>query len=213
MDLFDYLRSGKLNVFEETFSEVAPAGQFPGGPTPWAGLLGMRKKIDDKTALAFSNTTIGTCRNGIYQLFRSDPAYATPADWVRGRLLFAKTLGCGDYVLTPLAATTAQPVGVAIDSLTTSGTVKIVQVFGDAVIKWLAGAATKAVPAIMDPVVFAVAANLAVADVELDATAHANAIVKRLVGRVIEVPANPAVGAVLRILLDKMPQVYNRGVM
>lgn len=208
MDLFDYLRSAKLNVFEEAFTETVTDG-----PNPFPGLLGMRKKIDDKTALAFSNTTIGTCRNGIYQLWRSDPAIATPADWVRGRLLFASTLGGGNFTCTTVATTASQPIGVAIDTLTTAGKVKIVQVYGDAYLKYLAGAATKAVPLVMDPVVFAVAANLAVGDVELDATAHSNAIVKRIVGRVIEVPANPAAGGVHRILLDRIAQVYNRGVM
>lgn len=208
MDLFDYLRGAKLNNFEEIYS-VDPTT----GPSPFRGMLGMRKKVDNATAAKFSDTNVGLLRNGVYQLWRSDSAIVDEADWVRGRLLFAKTLGGGDFIATTVAATAAQPVGIAIDDLGLAGNYKIIQVLGDAAIKYLAGAATKAVPLVMDPVVFAVAANLAVADVELDATAHTNPLTKRIIGRVIEVPANPAAGAVKRILLDNIAQIYNRGVM
>lgn len=208
MDLFDYLRGAKLNKFEESYS-VDPST----GPSPFRGLLGMRKKLDDATALKFSDTTIGTCRNGIYQLWRSDPTIASATTWVRGRLLFASTLGGGDFKATTVATTASQPIGVAIDTLTTAGNVKIVQVYGDAYMRWLNGAATKAVPLVMDPVVFAVASSLGVADVELDATGWGNAIRKRYIGRVIEVPANPAADGVKRILLDGISQIYNRGIM
>jgi hypothetical protein len=202
MDLFDYLRTSKMNTFEEDFTV-----DVRDGASPFGGLLGMRKKHDDGSAAKFSNTTVGTLRNGIYQLVRSDPTIATVGNWVVGRPLFwvDKAL----FKVSPVAAdATVEFAGVAISTLTKAGTFKFMQIQGEAPLLY-AAALTKAVPALNDPVVLKFAANLADGDVELDATAHSNAIVKRIIGRVDEAPV---AGAVKRIYLDGSHIDMNRGI-
>lgn len=202
MDLFDYLRKGKLNTFEEEFST-----DVRNGPSPFFGLLGMKKKLDNATAGKFSDSTIWTCLNGIYRVVRSDPAIATVGDWVLGRPLFwaDKSL----FKVTTVAAdATVEYAGQAIGGLTKAGSFKIIQTHGEAPIL-LAAALTKAAPAINDPIVLKFAANLATGDVELDATAWANAIIKRWIGYLDEaaVAAN-----VKRMVLTQPHSVENRGI-
>lgn len=210
MDLFDYLRKGKINNFEEAF----PTGSsgtlldFESGATnPFSGLLGMKKKLDDTTAAKFSNTALWTCLNGTYRLVRSDPTIAAVADWVLGRPLFwaDKKL----FKVTTVAAdATVEYAGQALGPLVKAGSFKLIQESGEAPLLFTA-ALTKAAPAINDPVVLKFAANLATGDVELDATAFANAIVKRWIGYADEVPVN---ASVKRIVLTLAHQVQNRGV-
>lgn len=202
MDLFDYLRKGNINKFEEPFSTDVREG-----PSPFFGLLGMKKKLDDITAAKFSDTSIFTLLNGVYRLVRSDPAIVIVANWSVGRPVFwtDKKL----YKVTTIVAdSTGEFAGVALGPLTTPGSFKIIQVDGEAP-GLLAAALTKAAPAKGDPLVLKFAANLADFDVELDATAHTNAIQKRIVGKVDEAAV---AGAVKRIILSGIPQVQNRGI-
>lgn len=202
MDLFDYLRKGNINKFEEPFST-----DVRDGPSPFYGLLGMKKKLDDVTAAKFSDTSIFTLLNGVYRLVRSDPTIVTVANWSVGRPLFwvDKKL----YKVTTVAAdSTKEFAGVALGPLTTAGSFKIIQTEGEAPGLY-AAALTKAAPALNDPLVLKFAANLADFDVELDATAFSNAIVKRMVGRVDEAAV---AGAVKRIVLHNLAPVQNRGI-
>lgn len=202
MDLFDYLRKGNINKFEEPFST-----DVRDGPSPFYGLLGMKKKLDDVTAAKFSDTSIFTLLNGVYRLVRSDPTIVTVANWSVGRPLFwvDKKL----YKVTTVAAdSTKEFAGVALGPLTTAGSFKIIQTEGEAPALY-AAALTKAAPALNDPLVLKFAANLADFDVELDATAFSNAIVKRMVGRVDEAAV---AGAVKRIVLHNLAPVQNRGI-
>lgn len=202
MDLFDYLRKGKINTFEEPFST-----DVRDGPSPFFGLLGMKKKLDDTFAAKFSDTSIFTLKGGVYRLVRSDPTIAAVANWVAGRPVFwvDKKL----YKVTTVAAdATVEFAGVALGPLTTAGSFKIIQTDGEAPGLY-AAALTKAAPAKGDPLVLKFAANLADFDVELDATAHANAIAKRIAGRVDEAAV---AGAVKRIILTGIPEVQNVGI-
>lgn len=211
MDLFDYLRSGKINTFEEPFMSGAKVTDYiaNGSPdtSPFHGLLGMKKKLDQITAAKFSDTSIFTLLDGVYRLVRSDPTIAVVGNWTAGRPVFwvDKRL----YKVSTVAAdATAEFAGVALGPLTKAGSFKIIQVSGEAPGLY-AAALTKAAPAINDPLVLKFAANLADFDVELDATAHANAIVKRLVGRVDEAAV---AGAVKRVFLNDAHEVQNRGI-
>lgn len=210
MDFFDYLRTSKMNDFEEAYPTTTKVSDFigtgPKGSSPFYGLLGMKKKVDDTIAAKYSNTTVGTLKNGVYQLVRAK-AGITVADWVVGRPLFWSDKS--KFEVTTVAATTAEFAGVAISTLTTSGTFKIIQVAGDAP-GLLAAALTKAAPAINDPVVLLVAANLATFDVELDATGWSNAIVKRWAGYLGEAAV---AGAVKKVHLSLAHVVQNRGIM
>jgi hypothetical protein len=202
MDLFDYLRKGKINTFEEPFSV-----DVRDGPSPFHGLLGMKKKLDNVTAAKFSDTTIWTCLGGVYRLVRSDPTIAVVGNWVLGRPLFwvDKSL----YKVTPVVAdSTAEYAGQALGGLTTAGSFKIIQTDGEAPVL-LAAALTKAAPAINDPIVLKFAANLATGDVELDATAFSNAIIKRLIGYLDEAAV---ANTVKRVMLTNAHQVQNRGI-
>lgn len=202
MDLFDYLRKGNINRFEEPFST-----DVRDGPSPFFGLLGMKKKLDQITAAKFSDTSIFTLLDGVYRLVRSDPAIAVVGNWVAGRPVFwtDKRL----YKVSPVAAdSTAEFAGVALGPLVAAGTFKIIQTSGEAPGLY-AAALTKAAPAINDPIVLKFAANLADFDVELDATAHANAIAKRIVGNVDEAAV---AGQVKRIFLSGAHEVQNRGI-
>src|SRR5215831_3899696 len=164
MDLFDYLRGAKINTFEEDYVSTDPTL----GPSPFRGLLGMKKKLDNNTAAKFSNTALYTFRDGIYMVVRSDPAIVSAGDWVLGRPLGwvnkqTKT------VTTIMADTTVEFAGVALGSLTKVGTIKLIQIAGVAPVL-LTGALTKAAPLINDPVSVKIAANLATGDVIADAT-------------------------------------------
>lgn len=209
MDLFDYLRKGKLNTFEESFG--ATNTNFidfaEKAVSPFHGLLGMKKKLDDAVAAKFSDSTIWTCKGGIYRLVRSDPTIATVGDWVVGRPLFWSDKSL--FKVTTVAAdATVEYAGQAIGSLTKAGTFKIIQTDGEAP-ALLAAALTKAAPAINDPVVLKFAANLATVDVELDATAWSNAILKRWIGYLDEAAV---AGAVKRIVLTQAHHMENRGI-
>lgn len=212
MDLFDYLRGGKINTFEENFtagsqsvSDFLTVGSS--NTNPFHGLLGMKKKLDDATAGKFSDTTIWTCKAGIYRLVRSDPTIAVVGNWALGRPVFWSDKNL--YKVTTVAAdATVEFAGVCLGPLTKAGTFKIIQTDGEAP-GLLAAALTKAAPAINDPIVLKFAANLADFDVELDATAVSNAILKRWVGYLDEAAV---AGVVKRIMLTQAHHVENRGI-
>lgn len=211
MDLFDYLRSAKLNDFEEKFPTTAKVSDFlaTGNPNnnPFYGLLGMKKKLDDAVAAKLSNTTIGTLRNGVYQLVRSDPTIAVVGNWVVGRPLFWADKAT--FKVTTVAAdATVEYAGQAISTLATAGSFKIMQIDGEAP-ALLSAALTKAAPAINDPVVLKFGANLADVDVELDATGWANAIIKRWIGYLDEAAV---AGQVKRIVLTQAHKAQNKGI-
>lgn len=208
MDLFDYLRKGKLNTVEEAFGSNANFIDFAERVnSPFHGLAGYFKKLDEVTAAKFSDTSIWTCHNGMYRLVRSDPNIAVVGSWVVGRPLF--WVDKSKYIVSHVAATTSEYAGQALGPLTKAGTYKVIQVSGDAPVL-LDAALTKAAPAINDPVVMKIAANLATGDVELDATAFSNAIVKRLIGNLIEAAV---AGQVKRVYISEAHEVKNRGVM
>ena len=204
MDLFDYLRGAKLNKLEEAFG-----GSPEDGPNPFQGLLGMEKKLDDATAAKFSDTNVGLCKNGLYKLIRTDPTIADPTKWVVGRPVF--WVDTNLWKCTTVAAATSRFAGVAISNLEEAGNVVLIQTYGDALGLW-AAASTKAVPALGDPLQLKIAANLADLEVILDATGWTNVQQKAYVGKVLEVPANPAASGVKRIWLDGAQRVFNRGV-
>lgn len=210
MDLFDYLRTSKVNTFEEAFPTTQKVADFLNSgskdTSPFYGLLGMKKKVDDTIAAKFSDTNVGTLKGGIYQLVRSKPGI-TVANWVVGRPLFWSDKSKFE-VTTVVADATVEYAGQAISTLTTSGTFKIIQIDGEAP-ALLAPALTKAAPAINDPVVLLIAANLATVDVELDATAWSNAILKRWIGYLDEAAV---AGAVKRIVLTQAHRAQNRGI-
>lgn len=210
MDLFDYLRKGKINTFEEPFPISTGSASFAAFGenvnSPFLGLLGMVKKLDDTTAAKFSNTATFTFRNGVYQLVRSDPT-SVVANWVLGRPVFwtSKTL----YKVSPTAAdATVEFAGMALGPLTVAGSFKIIQIDGEAP-ALLSAVLTKAAPAINDPVVLKFAANLGDVDVELDATSWTNAILKRHIGFLDEAAT---AATVKRIVLTNARYARNRGI-
>lgn len=210
MDLFDYLRKGKINTFEESFG--ATNTNFIDFAekvnSPFHGLLGYRKKLDNQTAAKFSDTTIWTCLNGIYTLVRSDPNIAVVGNWVVGRPLFwvDKT----KRTVTPVVAnaSTLEYAGQALGPLTKAGSYKIIQLEGDAPILYDAALTKAAV--INDPVVLKIAGNLATGDTILDATAFDNTVAKRIIGYADEAAV---AGAVKRMYLSGAHVNMNRGVM
>jgi hypothetical protein len=198
MDLFDYLRNGKMNTFEEVYASTSVYDMATIGSrnnNPFFGLLGMFKKVNDAVAGKFSDTTIGTLKNGVYQLVRSK-AGGVAADWVKGRPLFWSNKS--QYEVTTVAANTSEYAGQALGPLTTPGNFKIMQIDGDAPVLF-AAALTKAVPVLGDPVTFLVAANLAAGDVELDATGWNNAIVKRWIGYLQSAPVTAGQSATVNL--------------
>lgn len=212
MDLFDYLRKGKLNTLEESFG--ATATNFVDFAekvnSSFHGLLGYHKKLDNQTAAKFSDTTIYTLKEGIYRLVRSDPNIATVGNWVLGRPLY--WVNKTTYVVSPVAAagaTTLEYAGQAIGPLTKAGNYKVIQVAGNAPGLYDA-ALTKGAPAFGDPIVLKVAANLSTLDVILDATAHDNTVEKRIIGQVVEAVV---AGAVKEFYLSGAHINMNRGVM
>lgn len=210
MDLFDFLRTSKMNDFEETAASTQKVAYFISGGSkdhnPFFGLLGMKKKVDDKTAAKFSNTNIGTLKNGIYQLVRAK-AGITLADWVVGRPLFWSDKAKFE-VTTVAADATVEYAGQSISTLGKDNAFKIIQIDGEAP-ALLAAALTKAAPAINDPVVLKFGANLATVDVELDATGWSNAILKRWIGYLDEAAV---AGAVKRIVLTQAHKAQNVGI-
>lgn len=210
MDFFDYLRSSKMNTFEEAYPTTSKVSDFfgtgPKGSSPFYGMLGMQKKVDDTIAAKYSDTTVGTLKNGIYQLVRSK-AGITVANWVVGRPVFWSDKSKFE-VTTVVADATVEFAGVAISVLTTSGTFKIIQVAGDAP-GLIAATLTKAAPAINDPIVLKIGSNLAEVDVVADATAWDNTIAKRWIGYLGEAAT---AGAVKKIHLNLAHLVQNRGI-
>jgi len=204
MDLFDYLRGAKINTFEEDYVSTDPTL----GPSPFRGLLGMKKKLDNNTAAKFSNTALYTFRDGIYMVVRSDPAIVSAGDWVLGRPLGwvnkqTKT------VTTIMADTTVEFAGVALGSLTKVGTIKLIQIAGVAPVL-LTGALTKAAPLINDPVSVKIAANLATGDVIADATGWTNVQLKAWIGNLVEAAV---AGSVKQVNITQAHASMNLGIM
>lgn len=199
-----------MNDFEEVFPTTIKVADFlkTGGKdvSPFFGLLGMKKKVDDTIAAKYSNTNVGTLKNGIYQLVRVKSG-AVLADWVVGRPVFWSDKGKFE-VTTVVADATVEYAGQAISTLANDAAIKIIQIDGEAPCL-LAAALTKAAPAINDPVVLKIAANLATGDVELDATGWSNAVLKRWIGYLDEAAV---AGQVKRIVLTQAHRAQNRGI-
>lgn len=202
MDPFSLLGHGKLNDFSWT-----PSTDIQDGPDPIWGMAGSRFHLDQKIAAKFSNTQVGTLRNCMIQLVRTDPAIADITKWQVGRPVFWSDVNL--FKCTTVAASTALFAGIAIGNADAAGDFVYIVTKGD-VGGLYAAALTKAVPALNDPVVLSIAANLATLDVLADATGWTNVQTKLEVGRVNEAPV---VNEVKRIILTKAIEFYNEGIM
>lgn len=199
MNPYALLGKSKLNDFSST-----PPSDPTFGPNFIKGWAGQRFALDQKMALKFSNTNVGTLRNGIFQMVRARGAVL--ADWVVGRPVFWSDTTL--FEATTVAATTALLAGIAISIPSALGDYLWIQTYGD-VAGLYAGALTKAVPALNDPAVLSFAASLATLDVILDATSWTNVQQKIFAGRVNEAPV---INVVKRIMLTQAIQVYPEGI-
>lgn len=203
MDTFSYLGTKKFNDFQIPW----PAADPTAGPSLAPAVLGNRHKLDEKMAAKLSNTNVGMLRQGIYQVVRTDPTAATIANYVWGRPLFWADMK--KFTITYVAAATSLFAGICLGTVATAGNIIHMCIGGDAG-GLFAAALTKGAPALNDPVVLSIAANLATLDVLADATAWTNVQQKLLVGRVNEAPV---VNQVKRIILTQAIQVYDEGIM
>lgn len=159
----------------------------------YPGLLGATLVVDDAGALKYSDTTVGTLYNGVYQLVK------LTSNIVKGQLVFWDTLannGIDEFEVTGTStATTMFKAGVAICD-GTSGEYCWIQVAGLATCKYV------------NPVTSAVIGNLVVqtsaTDGTVDALADAGAVatalvVKRLIGVAYELPTN---GGLKQVILN-----------
>lgn len=179
------------------------------------GFLGQRFRLSEKQGLKLSNTTIGTIYGCEIQFVRIQPDFGTVAitDIIAGRPLFWNDTK--KFLVTPLAAITARLAGISLCTLTAAnakGDIIPIVVRGDVGVK-MSAAITKAAPAINDPVVMAVAANLGTADVLLDATGWTNVQLAVKMGRLLEALGGGGDDEVHKIYLENAHQVYNDGVM
>lgn len=213
MDAFSYLGKSKFNDFSYTWP-VALTPVNAVGPSRLPGILGNRHKLDKKMAAALSNTNIGTLGEGLFQVVRTDPTIADITKWQKGRPVFWVDITdvTKRFLVTTVAAVTSMLAGIALNTPDKAGDVVHICIQGDCEGLW-AAASTKVVPVVGDPLQLKVAANLADLEVILDATSWTNVQIKAQVGKVIEVPANPAASGVKRILLQHAVQVFDEGIM
>lgn len=204
MDAFSYLGTKRFNDFQLVWPA---AGDPTQGPSLAPAILGNRHKLSETMARKLSNTNVGTLRQGIYQVVRTDPTAATIANYVAGRPLF--WADPSKFVVTYVAASTSLFAGICLGTVAVAGNVIHMCVAGD-VGGLVAAALTKAVPALNDPVFLKIAANLAALDVQLDATAMTNVELKLIAGRMNEAFV---VNQVKRIILTQAIQVMDEGIM
>lgn len=156
----------------------------------YPGLLGSTLVVDDGGALKYSNTTIGTLRNGVYQLVKFSGA-AT-----QGQLVYWDTNannGFADFEVTGTAtATTCFKAGIALYDVTstqvTNGAYGWIQVAGLASVKF--GSVTSGV---IGNLVLATSLTAGTADAIADATAAGVSTAgdfKRLIGIAYEQPVS-----------------------
>lgn len=218
MDLVEYLGTKKLNelIIENPYNAAGVIDIAAGKHNQRGlGFLGQRVRLSEKQALKQSNTTIGTLYNCVIQLVRIQPDFGTVnlTDIIVGRPLFWNDTK--KFLVTPLASATAKLAGIAITNLTANnnkGDIIPVVVSGEVGMLGKAAAFTKAAPAINDPIVLSIAANLATLDVLADATGWTNVQLALRVGRTSVSWAGGA-GTVVKGYLDNAFQVLNDGVM
>lgn len=218
MDLVEYLGTKKLNelIIENPYNSSGVIDIAAGKHNQRGlGFLGQRFRLSEKQALKQSNTTVGTLYNCVIQMVRIQPDFGTVAltDIIVGRPLFWNDKK--KFLVTPLAATTAQLAGIAITVLTSAngkGDIIPIVVAGDVGVK-MSAAITKASPVVNDPVVMAVAANLGTADILADATGWTNVQQGVYMGKLLEALGTGGDGEVHKINLTGAIQVLNDGVM
>lgn len=163
MDFFDYLPQAKLNAVDKTYPTDATE------ISALVGMLGQKWDYDNKSALRFSKTSVGTLKWGEYQLVRLDPAMVVAiAGAVRGRPVFWSDES--KFYVTCDAAANKKFAGFLLETVTAKGNFTIIQVSGRCGALF-AAALTKATPAIMDICTLAISSSLASLDVLADATA------------------------------------------
>lgn len=212
--LFEYIGEGKLNelILPNPYDSAGKV-DIKRGPNQYIGLLGEEFKLSEKTALKQSNTTLGTLYGATYKLVRIQPDFATVAltDIIVGRMMFWNDKK--KNLVTPLASIVAQPAGICICKCTSAnakGDFIIIAVEGE--VEFLMGTITKITVAVGDPVIFAVASNLAVGDVLADATAWTNVQLGVRVGKMISNLGTGGDGLVARIYLNNMTKNPNDGI-
>lgn len=203
MDTFSYLGTKRFNDFQMAWpTQFDPTA----GPSLAPAVLGNRHKLSESMARKLSNTNVGTLRQGIYQVVRTDPTAATIANYVAGRPVF--WADPSKFTITYVAATTSLFAGICLSTVAAAGNIIHICVAGD--VGGLYAAALTKAGALNDPVVLSIAANLATLDVLADATAWTNVQKKLEVGRVNEAPV---VNQVKRIILTNAIQVMDEGIM
>jgi hypothetical protein len=203
MDTFSYIGSKKFNDWQGIYPATVTDG-----PNLMKGLLGNRHKLSEAMAVKLSNTNLGTLRQGVYQVVRTDPTAATIANYAVGRPLF--WADPKNFVVTYVAATTSLFAGICLhNAISAAGNVMHMCVAGDVGGLW-DGTLTKATPALNDPVILKIASSLATLDTIADATGWTNVQLKLEVGRVNE---TVTAGQVKRIILNKAIQVMDEGIM
>ena len=216
MNLFEYLGEKKLNelIIPNPYDSAGKIDVTKGPiASRFLGLLGQEFKLSEKTALKQSNTTIGTLYGGIYKIVRVQPDFATVAitDVIVGRMMFWNDKK--KNLVTPLAAITGQQAGICVCKLTSAnakGDLIVICVEGE--VEFLMGTITKTTVAVGDPVVFAVASNLAVGDVLADATGWTNVQLGVRVGKMISALGTGGDGLVARIYYDNATKNPDDGV-
>lgn len=157
----------------------------------YPGLLGSTLVLDDGGALKYSNTTVGTLRNGVYQIVK------LTSNITKGQLVFWDTAannGLGEFEVTGTStATTMFRAGVAICD-GTSGEYCWIQVAGVATCKYQATVTS----AVVGNLVIQSSATTGTVDALADAGAVATAIVvKQTIGLAYELPVNASLKLVI----------------
>lgn len=157
----------------------------------YAGQVGGKLFLGSVSALALSDTAIGTLYGGVYQYVKT--IAASTAAPTRGNLCFWSDRE--NFVVTPdvTATTISWVAGVYINALT-KGQYGFIQIAGKASVKF-AAAVTKVTPAIGDLVLVDATPTFA-ADVILDATALTSPLAKTIIGVAIVAPVQGTITTV-----------------
>lgn len=158
---------------------------------PYYGQLGARLFLGTTTALALSDTAVGTLYEGIYQYVQL-LATATAAP-LRGALVVWSSRD-NFVVTTDVTATTLNSVAGVLINVPTKGNYCFIQVFGKASVLFKA-TTTKTTPAIGD-VVYVDATPANDCDVLADATALTSLNWKNYLGIAITAPVGGAISQI-----------------
>lgn len=167
---------------------------------PYTGQLGGKLSLDAATALALSDTAIGTLYGGVYQYVKFKAGTTTaPA---RGQVVFWDDID--NYVVTPDATATndSQIAGIVLNAVT-KGNYGFIQIAGKASV--LFGTVTKVTPAIGDLVIVDSTPSPD-ANVLADATNITSPTAKLIIGKAVV--AAPASTTISLVLLLGSGQVY-----